>query len=60
MSKTSNLVQPSTGPTIYPPMKLPPVTTIPTAQDPHSYNRPGSAPAIPANSGPAVRAPQVK
>jgi hypothetical protein len=60
MRKPVNLVQKPTGPTIYAPMKLPAMVTIPAAQDPHSYNRGGSAPAIPANKGPAVRPPQVK
>jgi hypothetical protein len=39
---------------------LPKVNVIPPAKDPNSYPRPGSAPAIPANTGPAVRAPQVR
>jgi hypothetical protein len=34
MSKTPNLRQPSTGPTIYPAMKLPPVVNVPKGIDP--------------------------
>jgi hypothetical protein len=49
MAKQPNFVQRPTSPTIYAPMKLPPMVTVPKAQDPHSYNRPGSAPLIPAN-----------
>jgi hypothetical protein len=44
MSKTPNLRQPSTGPTIYPAMKLPPMVTIPTAINPHMPNRPNTSP----------------
>jgi hypothetical protein len=42
-----NLVQKQTGPTIYPPMQLPKVTSIPTAVDPHRPNRPNTSPMIP-------------
>jgi hypothetical protein len=42
------------------PMVLPKMTVIPRAKDPNSYNRPGSAPMIHANKGPAVRAPQTR
>ena len=42
------------------PLNLPKMTVVPQAQDPHSYNRGGSAPMIPANKGPAVRPPQVR
>jgi hypothetical protein len=55
-----NLRQPSTGPTIYAPMKLPPMVTIPLAVNPHIPNRAPSAQSIPANTGPAVRPPQVR
>jgi hypothetical protein len=48
MSKTPNLVQRQTGPTIYAPMKLPPVQQIPLAQDPHRPRRPNTSPMIPA------------
>ena len=58
--KTPKLVQKPTGPTIYKPMVLPKMTIVPPAQDPHSYNRGGSAPMIHANKGPAVRPPQVR
>jgi hypothetical protein len=34
MSKTPNLVQRQTGPTIYPPMKLPPVVNVLKGIDP--------------------------
>jgi hypothetical protein len=34
LSKTSNLVQKPTGPTIYAPMKLPPVVNVPKGIDP--------------------------
>jgi hypothetical protein len=34
MSKTPNLVQRPTGPTIYAPMKLPPVVNVPKGIDP--------------------------
>ena len=42
MAKTPNLRQPSTGPTIYKPMVIPPVKQVPLAVDPNSYSRPGS------------------
>jgi hypothetical protein len=51
MSKTPNLVQRPTGPTVYAPMKLPPVTQIPL-QPTIAPSRPAPAPLIPAN-GPA-------
>jgi hypothetical protein len=47
MSKTPNLVQRPTGPTIYAPMKLPPLVTIPLAVNPHIPNRAPSAPLVP-------------
>jgi hypothetical protein len=59
MSKTPNLVQRPTGPTIYPPMKLPPMVSVPL-QPTVAPSRPGSAPMVPANKGPAVRPPQVR
>jgi hypothetical protein len=40
--------------------QLPAVRQVPLAVDPNSYARPGSAPAIHANKGAAVRPPQVK
>jgi hypothetical protein len=49
VSKTPNLRQATTGPTIYPAIKLPPVTQIPLAQNPHAPVRAPSAPLIPAN-----------
>ena len=60
MSKTPNLVQRQTGTYSFPKLTLPPVVTIPLAQDPNSYSRPSSAPTIVANKGPAVRPPQVR
>jgi hypothetical protein len=60
VSKTPNLVQKPTGPTIYPKLNLPKVTQIPLAVDPNSYSRPSSAPTIQANKGQAVRPPQVR
>jgi hypothetical protein len=46
-------------PTIYAPMTLPKVTQIPL-QPTIAPSRPGSAPMVPANKGPAVRPPQVR
>jgi hypothetical protein len=51
VSKTPNLRQAPTGPTIYAPMKLLPVTSIPLAQDPHRPMRPNTSPMIPADRG---------
>jgi hypothetical protein len=48
MSKTPNLVQRPTGPTIYPSIKLPPVVSIPL-QPTIAPVRPAPAPLIPAN-----------
>jgi hypothetical protein len=48
MSKTPNLRQPSTGPTIYAPMKLPPMVSIPL-QPTIAPVRPAPAPLIPGN-----------
>jgi hypothetical protein len=54
MSKNvPNLRQPSTGPTIYAPMKLPPLVTIPLAVNPHIPSRAPSAPLVP-NRTPAM------
>jgi len=47
MSKTPNLRQAPTGPTIYPAMKLPPMVTIPLAVNPHIPSRTPSAPLVP-------------
>jgi hypothetical protein len=61
MSKNiPNLRQAPTGVYQYPaPMKLPPLVSVPL-QPTIAPVRPGSAPMLPANKGPAVRAPQVK
>ena len=48
LSKVPNLRQPSTGPTIYKPMVLPPVQQIPL-QPTIAPVRPAPAPLIPAN-----------
>jgi hypothetical protein len=42
------------------PMVLPTMVTLHKSPDPHTYHRPGSAPMLPANKGPAVRPPQVR
>jgi hypothetical protein len=55
--KTPNLRQPSSGPTIYPAIKLPPMVSIPLAQNPHRPSRPNSAPMIPANKGASPQGP---
>jgi hypothetical protein len=55
VSKTPNLRQAPTGPTIYPSIKLPPVQQIPLAINPHTPVRAPSAPMIPADRGPAYR-----
>jgi hypothetical protein len=51
--KTPNLLQRQTGPTIYAPMKLPPVTQIPL-QPTVAPSRPAPAPLVPSRtpSGP--------
>jgi hypothetical protein len=48
MAKQPNFVQRPTGPTIYAPMKLPPVQEVPHLPT-VAPSRPGSAPMIPAN-----------
>jgi hypothetical protein len=56
MSKTPNLRQPSTGPTIYPAMKLPPVVNVPKGIDPGLNSRINqNTPAVPVigNQAPA-------
>jgi hypothetical protein len=50
MSKTPNLVQRPTGPTIYPSIKLPPVVSVPL-QPTVAPSRPGSAPMFPPGGG---------
>jgi hypothetical protein len=50
MSKTPNLRQGPTGPTIYAPMKLPPMVSVPL-QPPIAPSRPAPAPLIPADKG---------
>jgi hypothetical protein len=54
MSKTPNLVQRPTGPTIYPPMKLPPVQVITKTNDPALPSR------IQQPQGQSPNAPQPK
>jgi hypothetical protein len=53
MSKTPNLVQRQTGPTIYAPMKLPPVVNVPKGNDPAlpSQARAAAGPQHPARPG---------
>jgi hypothetical protein len=46
-------------PYVYPKLQLPAVKQI-TLNNPPAPSRPGSAQQIPANTGPAVRAPQVR
>jgi hypothetical protein len=49
MSKTPNLRQAPTGPTIYAPMTLPPMKVLPTppSRDPQLPSRTPSAPVVP-------------
>jgi hypothetical protein len=53
MSKTPNLVQRQTGPTIYAPMKLPPVVSVPLrarSPSPGSADPPANGPSRPLGS----------
>ena len=52
MSKVPNLRQAPTGPTIYKPMVLPPMTILPRApsRDPSLPSRTPSAPTIPSRA----------
>jgi hypothetical protein len=54
MPKTPNLRQPSTGPTIYPAMKLPPLQVITKTIDP------GLAQLGRINQQPALNTPKVR
>ena len=51
MSKTPNLRQPSSGPTIYPSIKLPPVVSVPFTGVLGVPSRPNTAQTIPADRG---------
>jgi hypothetical protein len=55
VSKTPNLRQPSTGPTIYPAIKLPPIVSVPFTGNSGVPSRTPSAPMIPADKGPSNR-----
>jgi hypothetical protein len=61
MSKTPNFVQRQTGPTIYAPMQLPKMTTVPL-QPTVAPVRPAPAPLVPSRTpsgplGPATNTP---
>ena len=55
LSKLPNLRQ-APGPTIYKPMVLPPIVSVPL-QPTVAPSRPGSAPMIPADKGPSNMGP---
>jgi hypothetical protein len=56
--KTPNLRQPSTGPTIYPSMKLRPMVSIPKGIDPGLPSRINqNTPAVPTLGNPAPARP---